>query len=197
MGRTSDARERLVAAALDLVMGVSWAETTVDAICRKADVRKGSFYYFFPSREDLMLEAVRSDWERVKPHLEAAFAPAVAPLDRLRRFSRLQAAGQEDGRRRLGCVVGCILNRIASALAPDEKRLRRAVREYSDRVLAFLERAVRDGQARREVRAGSPKDLARLLFEHLEGVLAAARILDDLKSLGTLEARLIGLVKAA
>lgn len=44
MGRTSDAKERLLAAALDLIWERSYGSVTIDAICEKAGVKKGSFY---------------------------------------------------------------------------------------------------------------------------------------------------------
>ena len=49
MGRTSDAKERLMAAALDLTWEESYGAITIDDICRRAGVKKGSFYYFFES----------------------------------------------------------------------------------------------------------------------------------------------------
>ena len=43
MGRTSDANERLMSAALDLIWEESYGAVTIDDICKRADVKKGSF----------------------------------------------------------------------------------------------------------------------------------------------------------
>ena len=49
MGRTSNAKERLLQVAFDLIWQQSYGSVSVDHICKRANVKKGSFYYFFPS----------------------------------------------------------------------------------------------------------------------------------------------------
>ena len=43
MGRVSDARERLMGAMTELIWTGSYGSTTIDQICDKAGVKKGSF----------------------------------------------------------------------------------------------------------------------------------------------------------
>ena len=54
----NESKERILAGAKELFLARGYAATTVDAICEKAELTKGSFYYFFDSKEDLGL-AVR------------------------------------------------------------------------------------------------------------------------------------------
>lgn len=53
MPRTSDARERIVTSAARLFLERSYQAVGVDELCRAADVRKGSFYHYFPSKSEL------------------------------------------------------------------------------------------------------------------------------------------------
>src|SRR5262249_2566506 len=53
MGRVSDARQRLMDAVCELIWAGSYGSTTIDQICEKAGVKKGSFYHFFDSKADL------------------------------------------------------------------------------------------------------------------------------------------------
>src|SRR5438105_14905643 len=62
MGRTSDANERLMDAALDLIWEESYGAVTIDEICKRADVKKGSFYYFFYSKATLAKSALERMW---------------------------------------------------------------------------------------------------------------------------------------
>src|ERR1700761_8870517 len=62
MGRTSDARQRLIDAANDLIWEYSYGAITIDAICERAAVKKGSFYYFFESKSDLAVTAIDAWW---------------------------------------------------------------------------------------------------------------------------------------
>lgn len=43
MGRTSDAKERLLQVGFDLIWNQSYGAVSVDQICERADVNKGSF----------------------------------------------------------------------------------------------------------------------------------------------------------
>jgi TetR/AcrR family transcriptional repressor of nem operon len=58
MGRVSDAKERLMTAVMDLICAGSYGSTTIDLICEKAGVKKGSFYYFYDSKSDLAVKAL-------------------------------------------------------------------------------------------------------------------------------------------
>jgi TetR/AcrR family transcriptional repressor of nem operon len=51
MVKANDTRDRLLEAALLLIWEESLGAASVDAICEKAGVRKGSFYHFFKSRK--------------------------------------------------------------------------------------------------------------------------------------------------
>ena len=65
MGRTSNANERLMTAALDLMWEESYGAVSIDDICQRANVKKGSFYYFFDSKSELAVAALeRSSQEQ-------------------------------------------------------------------------------------------------------------------------------------
>lgn len=46
-------KERLLDSALELMIDKGYEATTVDEICEKAGVTKGSFFYYFKNKEDL------------------------------------------------------------------------------------------------------------------------------------------------
>src|ERR1700687_2933741 len=52
--RSADIRERLFRAALKLFAEKGFAETTVEDITNAADVGKGTFFNYFPSKEHLL-----------------------------------------------------------------------------------------------------------------------------------------------
>src|SRR5438105_6015216 len=53
--RSSDLRERLFRAALTLFGKKGYAETTVEDITEAADVGKGTFFNYFPSKEHVLM----------------------------------------------------------------------------------------------------------------------------------------------
>jgi TetR/AcrR family transcriptional regulator, transcriptional repressor for nem operon len=60
----SESRELLLAAAKSLILANGFAGTSVDAICKKAGLTKGSFYHFFSSKDRLGLAVL--DWSLAK-----------------------------------------------------------------------------------------------------------------------------------
>src|SRR5712675_2869845 len=86
MGRVSDAKERLMDAVGELIWTGSYGSTTIDQICDKAGVKKGSFYYFFDSKSELAAEAFEENWTHKRVELDSIFSPTVPPLERLRKF---------------------------------------------------------------------------------------------------------------
>jgi TetR/AcrR family transcriptional repressor of nem operon len=194
MGRVSDARDRLLQATAEILKAESYDAATVDAICARAGVRKGSFYYFFPSRTDLVVAALEEDWQRSRAHFDRAFSPLLPPVERLHRFFRLVHESQVDGMKRLKCIVGCVYTRVALSVGPEETPVREKVREVTESILRYLESAIRDGQERGKIRRGNPAGLARLVYEHVIGVLGVARVLNDLDSVAGMEARALALL---
>src|SRR5262245_25812846 len=122
MGRTSDAKEKLLAAAIDLIWTSSYGSVSVDDICEKAGVRKGSFYHFFPSKADLALEAYECHWREHQPMFDAIFSPQLPPLERLARWSRCIYEGQKALWQRFGHVCGCPYANIACELGTQDER---------------------------------------------------------------------------
>ena len=65
MGRNVDTQERLVEAAAGLWHARSYADVGVNEICEVADVRKGSFYHFFASKQELAVAVIDRHWRDV------------------------------------------------------------------------------------------------------------------------------------
>lgn len=124
MGRTSDARERLLAAALDLIWMSSYGGVSVDDICAKAGVKKGSFYHFFPSKADLALAAYEEHWQHKQPQLDALFSAQFPPLERLSRWCQIVYETQRDLFEKFGHVCGCPYANVGAELATQDDRIR-------------------------------------------------------------------------
>lgn len=181
MGRTSDAKERLLEAALDLIWERSYGDVTIDAICEKAGVKKGSFYYFFDSKSDLAGAALRSDWENCgKPKWDSGFSASIPPLDRIRNFFRMAYERQEELRKEHGSVLGCPCFALGSEISTLDEKLRVQSQEILSSQLRYFESAIRDAQAEGLVTSGDASTQARCLFALFEGALTQAKIQNDL-----------------
>src|SRR5271156_1368299 len=107
MGRTSDARRRLIDAAHELIWEYSYGAVTIDAICERAAVKKGSFYYFFESKSELAVAAIDAWWVERRLAMEKMFRPETPPLERIREYLDFIAQRQLASYAQTGQVLGC------------------------------------------------------------------------------------------
>ena len=183
MGRSSDAKERLMAAVLELIWTGSYGNTTIDLICEKAAVKKGSFYYFFDSKCDLAAAAIAADWEKRRPALDSLFSPTVPPLERLRGFCDFAYQKQNELKKQCGCVLGCALFTLGAEVCLQEPKLRSTIQGILEHYRKYLESAIRDADAAGEIQVSSPSKAARMVFAYYEGLLTQARIQNSAEGL--------------
>lgn len=179
MGRTSDARDRLLDATIDLVWQSSYGAVSVDAICDEANVKKGSFYHFFESKDALVVAALDRHWERRRPVFDAMFSPALPPVERLRRYLAYTHTRQKEIREQYGRVLGCLHNSVGAECIKQPTEVASKVQEIIATLRRYLETAIRDGQAEGSIRKGDPAEDAHVLFSYVHGALLQARIYDD------------------
>jgi TetR/AcrR family transcriptional regulator, transcriptional repressor for nem operon len=183
MGRVSDARDRLMNAVRALIWEGSFGSTTIDHICDKAGVKKGSFYYFFDSKADLAVAALDAEWQTRRAELDAIFSPVVPPLDRFRKYCEYGYRLQVDIQAKCGCVLGCPLLSLGVEISTLEDKLRLKIQEILDYKRAYFESAIRDAHGAGLIHAPNPAAKARMLFAYFDGLLTEARIRNNLEAL--------------
>jgi TetR/AcrR family transcriptional repressor of nem operon len=180
MGRVSDAKVRLMQAVADLIWAESYGSTTIDHICEKAGVKKGSFYYFFDSKADVAAAAVDEEWQKHRPELDAIFSPTVPPLERLQKYCDYGYKIQADSLAKYGHVLGCPLCTLGSEISTQEDGLQRKVQEILNQKRKYLESAIRDAHAAGLVEAPDAIAKANILFTYYQGLAMEARIQNKL-----------------
>ncbi|MEI9960115.1 MAG: TetR/AcrR family transcriptional regulator [Limisphaerales bacterium] len=183
MGRVSDAKERLMDAVLELIWAGSYGSTTIDQICEKAGVKKGSFYYFFDSKSELAVEAFESSWQGKRIELDSIFSPTVPPLERLKKYCDLSYEFQCEIKKKYGRVLGCPQASLGSEICTQETCLQKKIQEIMDQKRMYLESAIRDAHAAGVIHAPDAGAKARMLLAYYEGLLTQARIQNDVEIL--------------
>lgn len=197
MGRTSDAKERLLEAALDLIWERSYGVVTIDAICDKAGVKKGSFYYFFESKAELAVAAMDLNWaECGKPKWDSIFSACTEPLDRIRNFFQWVYDSQAKLQAEHGKVLGCPCFSIGSETSNLDEPILAKSQEILQRQIRYFESAIRDAQAQGVIAGGDAALKAKCVFALFEGSLGQARIQNDLEVLRILPEAGLGLLGA-
>lgn len=195
MGRTSDARERLLQVAFELIWQQSYGSVSVETICERAGVKKGSFYYFFPSKSDLTIAAYEEHWQQRRPVYDRAFSPLVPPLERIENYCRTIYEGQKEKQKKTGRVLGCPFASVACELSTQDEKIRRKSQEIFERGCKYIEAALTDAQKEGLIEKCDAAKKARVISAFVVGTLLQAKMHNDveiLNDLGSHVMRLIG-----
>jgi TetR/AcrR family transcriptional repressor of nem operon len=169
---TNQSKERILAAAKELFLARGYAATTVDAICEKAGLTKGSIYYFFDSKEDLGLAVL--DWYLRQGAQMLASGPYVRIVDPVEKafafLKHLEKCSPElwNG--------GCLLGSFALELADTNSRMQQAVARMFQALADQIAEKLQPIAARcAGKQAPSACELADTLLGTIEGSIILAK----------------------
>jgi len=148
---SSDTRIRLVQAASRLIHAQSYANVGVKAICDEADVKKGSFYYFFESKQALALAAVEQMWQGFEENcLEPSFSAELTPRQRIERLFDYAYRTHTRIKQETGQVLGCPFGNLAAEASTLDEALRNRVlqvfAEWASVIEATIAEAIDTGE---------------------------------------------------
>ena len=147
-------RDRLYRAALELFAQRGFLETTVEDITEAADVGKGTFFNYFPTKEHILAEFGGERVAAVERALEKARTTDGPVMDVIRELAG-DAAGQSD---KSAALLRAIFAAHASCKPVRDELVRRS--QIAKRILTDIYLL---GQERGEIRRNIPAaDLARL-----------------------------------
>jgi len=183
MPRVSDMKERLLDAAMDLIWENSYGATSVDAICDRAGAKKGSFYYFFKSKSELAAAALEDCWNKKRAEMDSIFSPTVPPLERFDRYFDFVHDRLAEVQKKCGSILGCPFISVGSEVSTQDQIVRETIDRIMDRKVNYFVSAVRDAAAEGLIDAPDPVAKARALFSCYQGMMAQARIQNDVELL--------------
>jgi TetR/AcrR family transcriptional regulator, transcriptional repressor for nem operon len=187
MAKPSDTKEKLLQVAFDLIWNQSYGSVSVDHICDRAHVNKGSFYHFFASKSDLAVAAYEENWREKLPELDRIFSPQVPPLERLERWCQHIRQRQKLKAEKYGHVCGCPYASLGMELATQDEKIRAKTQEMMDRSIRYIESALVDAKRQGLVSAVDLLGSAQRVYSMTLGMLLDAKIRNDLEVLQELE----------
>ncbi|WP_455351351.1 TetR/AcrR family transcriptional regulator [Streptomyces sp. SYSU K217416] len=198
MGRTSTARERLLDAACSLMLSRGYGTIGVAEICARADVKKGSFYHFFESKQALTIEAVNTHWGEQRRAWAAVLGGDGPAETRLERLFQEQAAGQRKAKEEGGAVHGCLFGNLALELSTQDHVVRARLAEIFDEQIDLVHATLGEAAAEGVIpAAAADRETARSVLAQLEGMVLFAKLANDPAVLDGLWDRTRPLLRAA
>ncbi|MFI9103483.1 TetR/AcrR family transcriptional regulator [Streptomyces fildesensis] len=196
MGRTSDAREKILSAAQSLIELRGYSALGVAEICKAAGVPKGSFYYFFASKEALALAVLDEHWAGQQATWTRILNSAAEPLQRLRRLFEETEAGQLVGQQSCGTVSGCLFGNLTLEMSNQTEAVRARLQEIFDAQVGMVASVIAEALERKEVTVIDTREAARAVVAQLEGQVLFAKLYNNTHRLGPLWANCLALLGA-
>ena len=158
-------RERIVAAAAELMFKDGVAGTTLEDVKEAAGVSSSQIYHYFASKKELVLAVIDYQTETIVGGQQPMF-DRLDTLDGLRAWRDFLVEHQ----RQLQCVGGCPIGSLGSELAEIDDRARATLAATFDRWEAGIRAGLHQMHERGELTA-DPDDLAIATLAALQGGL--------------------------
>src|SRR5450432_1578402 len=156
-------RERLFRAALDLFAQRGFADTTVEDITNSADVGKGTFFNYFPSKDHILLAFAEMQLSKLQSIIENLRATSEPVPEFLRTLGMRMT---EEPGRNPSMVRAMLLANLSSTPVREAMRINQA------RGHALLTEFVKIGQDRGELRKDLPAgEIAHVFRQTVFGTL--------------------------
>jgi AcrR family transcriptional regulator len=154
--RSAETRERLFRAALDLFAQKGFADTTVEDITNAADLGKGTFFNYFPSKDHILLAFAEMQLGKLKSIIEDQRSAGES----IPRFLRTLAVRMtEEPGRNPSMVRALLLANLSSIPVREAMRVNQALgREL---FTEFVQIGQDRGELRNDLQAGEIADVFR------------------------------------
>ncbi|MFF2469474.1 TetR/AcrR family transcriptional regulator [Streptomyces mirabilis] len=179
MGRTSHAREKILTVAQELIESRGYSGLGVAEICKAAGVPKGSFYYFFESKEALALAVLDEHWEAQRSAWSRVLQDDAEPLSRLRRLFEETEAGLREGQQNCGTVSGCMFGNLTLELSNQTEPIRKRLQQIFEAQVEMVDQVIAEAREPGETAPGDTRDAARSIVAQLEGQVLFAKLYNN------------------
>lgn len=173
----ADTRNDLIRSGLELLTQNGFLATGVDAIVKNANVPKGSFYYYFKSKEDYaqtVLNAYDSFFEhKLKKHLHES---SCTPMVRLENFINDACEGIKKYNFTRGCLVGNMMQESPELPQSFIKVLQNILESWQALVAACLSDALSSGEISSNM---NNTQLAAIFWSGWEGAVMREPVQDS------------------
>jgi TetR/AcrR family transcriptional regulator, transcriptional repressor for nem operon len=180
MNAEPDTRSRILAVAREMFHGRSYADVGIQEICEGARVQKGSFYHFFPSKQELamaVIDDMADDWAH--GFVAEAFDQNLPPLERLDYMIDAAYYWQKAAKDIEGRMPGCLFGNLALEMSTRDDvmraKLNAVFEKAKDKFRVTLDEAVAAGT----MAPMNTECTATAMLAYLEGIILLAKSRND------------------
>ena len=148
--------------------------TSLDEIVEIAEVPKGSFYYYFKSKDDYALEVIKNYGTYFSNKLQRILSDEkTPPIHRLKNFTK----EAEEGVKRYDFKRGCLIGNLGQEMASLEERFRvellSVISDWRNQVMHCIDLAKAAGEIKTKVNSS---ELSNFFWCAWEGAVLCAKL---------------------
>ena len=155
---------------MELLWIKGYNATSVNDIVMAAGVPKGSFYFYFDSKEDFAVKAIDKYFsEVVKPTFDILDKRDLPAKERILTFYELRVKMMKE---EMNCRMGCMACNLGNEMAEHSEHIRRIIAEKEhylyNKLIDCVQEAQSDGEIRSDINA---TDLATFMEDAGKGAM--------------------------
>ena len=167
-------RDKLIRAGAKAMLAKSYNAVGIQEVLSEVNVPKGSFYYYFNSKEDFGKEIIHYYGEQLAKSIQKSLSDTnVSPRERMvNYFSSLKSYFVN-----VGCNQGCLVAKLATEIADSSPSMRIALKQEFDKWAALFADCIREAQKTGEIaKEHDPESLAEFIYTSWEGALIRMQV---------------------
>jgi len=167
-------KDDIIQTGLDIILSRGFSATGVEAILKQANVPKGSFYNFFPSKEEFGLAIIDKYVAEVGEHFQTIFTDeSLPPLERVKKSFESRISRFEGHDCTKGCLIGNLSLELSDQYESVRERLEQALQGWAKSVSRLLLQAQKEKSIPEDL---DPEMLAENLISAFQGALLRSKV---------------------
>lgn len=158
----------------ELLWSKGYNATSVNDIVKAADVPKGSFYFYFDSKEDFAVKAIEKYFDfnfgKINIILEDK---TISPKERLFALYDFRASMLKD---ELDCKMGCMASNLGNEMADHNDKIRAVINNKEQLILGIITNIIKEAQDLGEIKSKvNASDLAAFIEDAGKGAMVSMK----------------------
>jgi TetR/AcrR family transcriptional repressor of nem operon len=166
--------DALLEKGMQLLWSKGYNATSVNDIVKLVGIPKGSFYFYFDSKEDFTVKAIQKYFEfQFTPAKNILTNKSISPKQRLLDFYEYRI-GVLKGE--MGCQMGCLACNIGNEMAEHNEKIRTTILEKEQFVLGIITEVIQEAQDYEEISTVmSAADMASFIEDAGKGAMTTMK----------------------
>lgn len=175
---THSTRQQLIEAAYELFLEGSFHSVGIEAICKRANLSKGSLYHFFPSKNDVLFATLEYYTDEIERVFQERLRNIPTTEERINEFFQL-AKLKHQRHNKHDFQTGCFIANVLAESSVSDGQIQSKAKAAMDRIAEIFIPTVANFLKEHQLGTADSKKVAELLLGLLQGATIMAKTEND------------------